>query len=416
MEMSLSRVFHSNFKIGEKTMAEQQTKSKALIPLMAMYALVPTFAILGGTFNVIAQAFPNVGMASVSYLINGVSLSMMLTGLITGFVLGRFISYRKLSLLAIAIYVIAGSLPFFLGDRMSFTALLASRLVFGLGLGCWIPIVQSSISTMYADENKRAQVFGIGGLIFNIGMIVGVMLGGVLCQISWNATFAFYLTGIIPFILTALFMENPKDEQEAKKEKIRLPGEIFGIFLAYLIAMTISSVFSNYISHVVAETGGTPVLASSMITAMSIGSMAIAAVFGLIYKKLKHNVLMFGSMLMLLSFILLAAGGSSGSVVLLFLGAVLCGLATNSFGVGIPMIVSTRVSASSTAAALSIAMVFQNSGTFLNSPFLQTLAAINGEGAPAWKAFSGAAMASLVLVAVALIALISLGRKKQREE
>jgi MFS family permease len=396
--------------------AEQQTKSQALMPLMAMYTLVPTFAILGGTFNVIAQAFPNVGMAFISYLVNGVSLTMMISGLITGFVLGKLISYRKLSLLSIAIYVTAGSLPFFFGDQISFMALLVSRLIFGLGLGCWIPIVQSSISRLYTDETKRAQIFGIGGVLFNIGMIVGVMLGGALCQISWNTTFAFYLVGIIPFILAALFMKNPKDEQEVKKEKIRLPGEIFGIFLAYLIAMTIAAVFSNYVSHVVSEAGGTPVLASSMITVMLIGSMAIAAIFGLIYKRLKTNVLMFGSIVMFLSFILLAAGGSSGSVTLMFFGAVLCGLATNSFGVGIPMIVSTRVSASSTVVALSIAMVFQSCGTFLNSPFLQVLSAINGEGAPAWKAFSGAAIASLVLVAVALVVCIILGRKKQREE
>jgi MFS family permease len=207
-------------------------------------------------------------------------------------------------------------------------------------------------------------------------------------------------------------MKNPKEEQVEGKIKIKLSKEVFGLFIVYLLAMMINSTFINYISYVVSESDGSPVLASTIITIMSVASIVIAAAFGVLYKKLRNKIIVVAAALTLLTFAVLTFGGQMASIPLLFVGAVLSGFATNMFGVGVPMMVTTRVPTTAVAAALSFAVVFQNGGSFFNSPFLQLVTFITGTNAPSWTVFFGAAVASIILIIIAVVVCIAFGRRE----
>jgi predicted MFS family arabinose efflux permease len=373
-------------------------KIGSVVAIMSMFIFIPDFFIISSILSKIAESYPHISMAVITYLLTSVSLAQMVGALITGIVLGRRITFKKLSLIAIGIYVIFGGIPFLF--NLSFAALLVTRIVFGLGLGCWLPICQSYIAKLYDDEAKRADVLGIGMALFNIGLIVGIMAGGILGAVNWRYTFAFYLLGIISFVLVAGLMQEPENEAAYKKEKIRIPKEAFGILGIFLLAQLVFGVFSAYISYVVTEIGGTPVLASTMMTVFSIACIVIALVFGPLYRLVKQNILLLVSALVVTGYALLYLGGASASIPLLFLGAVCCGLATNMCSTGVAMMLSITVPQASVAAAMSASIVCMNVGTFLTSPFLQIVSAASGPGAPAYTAYLGALILAVILFAI----------------
>ncbi|ACL18597.1 putative MFS family arabinose efflux permease [Desulfitobacterium sp. LBE] len=380
--------------------SQPNKKLGPIVAIMSMFIFIPDFFIISSILSKISESYPHISMAGITYLLTSVSLAQMAGALITGVVLGRRISFRGLSLIAIAIYVIFGGMPFFFS--MSFGALMFTRVAFGLGLGCWLPICQSYIAKLYDDEAKRADILGIGMALFNVGLILGIMAGGILGAFNWRYTFAFYLLGSISFVLVAIFMKEPVNEAEGKKEKIRIPKEAFGIMGFFILAQLIFGVFSSYISYVVAEIHGTPILASTMMTAFSIACIVIALFFGPLYRLVKQYILLFASALVVVSYALLYLGGTSASIPLLFLGAVCCGLATNMCSTGVAMMLSITVPQASVAAAMSASIICMNVGTFLTSPFLQIISIAAGEGAPAYTAYLGALLLAVVLLIIAV--------------
>lgn len=379
---------------------QPKTKLGPVVAIMSMFIFIPDFFIISSILSKISESYPDISMAGITYLLTSVSLAQMGGGLITAFVLGRRLSFKKLSLIAIAVYVIFGGLPFFFA--MSFGALMFTRIAFGVGLGCWLPICQSYIAKLYADEAKRADILGIGMAFFNVGLIVGIMAGGILGAFNWRYTFAFYLLGTISFILVALFMTEPENEAVHKKEKIRFPKEALSILAFYVLAQLVFGIFSSYISYVVAEIGGTPVLAGTLMTAFSIACIVIALFFGPLYRLIKQYVLLLVSVLIVASYAVLYLGGVSASIPLLFLGAISCGLATNMCTTGVAMMLSITVPQASIAAAMSASMICMNTGTFLTSPFLQVVTAITGESAPAYTAYLAALVPAVILLIIAI--------------
>jgi predicted MFS family arabinose efflux permease len=238
--------------------------------------------------------------------------------------------------------------------------------------------------------------------LFNVGLIAGIMAGGILGAVNWRYTFAFYLLGTITFALVAIFMKEPENETEYKKEKIRIPKEVFGILAFFLLAQLVFGVFSTYISYVVTEIGGTSILSSSMITAFSIACIVVALLFGPLYRLIKQYILLLASVIIVVSYAALYLGGASASIPLLFLGAISCGLATNMCSAGVAMMLSVTAPKSSVAAAMSVSIICMNTGTFLTSPFLQVISAVAGQGAPAYTAYLGALALAVVLLVFAV--------------
>lgn len=379
---------------------QQNRKIGSVVAVMSMFIFIPDFSIISSILSKVAESYPDISMAGITYLLTSASLAQMVGALVTGVILGRSISFKKLSLIAIGIYVIFGGMPFFFS--MSFSVLMVTRVIFGLGLGCWLPICQSYIAKLYDDEVKRADLLGIGMAFFNVGLIIGTMAGGILGALNWRYTFAFYLLALISFVLVAIFMKEPENEAGYKREKIRIPKEAFAILGIFLLAQLDFGIFSAYISYVVAEIGGTPILTSSLMTAFSIACIGIAIVFGPLYRLLKQYIFILVAVLMVLSYVLLYRGGAAASIPLLFLGAVSCGLATNICTTGVAMMLSITVPQASVAAAMSASMICMNLGTFLTSPFLQIVSATAGQGAPAYLAYIGALILAVILLVIAI--------------
>lgn len=392
----------------------------SLIAILSMFFFIPDFNIIASVLGLIAESYPGISKAGITYLLTSVNLAQMAAALVTGIILGRRITYKNLALIAIGIHVVFGSLPFFFGEKMSFAALLTSRIIFGLGLGCWLPICQSYLSNVYTDENKRANMLGIGMALFNVGMIIGTMAGGILGRIHWRYAFGFYLLGAISFVLVALFLEEPKMQVDTKSEKIRIPKEAIGILCLYMFVQVIVGIFSTYISYVVTEFGGSPVLTSSIMSVFGIACIVIALLFGPLYRMVKQYFFIISCTFLVISYLLFFIAGSMGgtttSIALMFIGAVLIGFGLNSISTGIPMLLGITVPQASLTAAISASVIFMNVGSFLTSPVMQVVTKISGEDAPAYVAYIAAFIFSVILLAIVVPFSIKLRKIAKEKE
>lgn len=115
----------------------KQKVGKAMVPIMAIYALGASQGGINAGLATMGASFPDVG-ANIAYVVSIVALGMIPGGLLTGILTGKVIKYRTSIVTAIILYLISGCFPIFFNDSWSFATLLVSRFIFGFAVGwCW---------------------------------------------------------------------------------------------------------------------------------------------------------------------------------------------------------------------------------------------------------------------------------------
>lgn len=385
-----------------------------MVALMSIYVLCTMFAAISSCLSTINEAFPEVASSTMSYLVNGVSLTMMISSFLFGALAGKHIGYKALALVAVGIFTVAGGLPFFIGHQMSFAALMVSRLCMGFGAGFMTPLCQTYVSMISGSDEERSKMLGYGSTCQFIGSMAATMICSIVVEYDWTYVFAVYLVGAVSFVLILLFLKEPEpaDKVAAEDEgaaetspdvgaKARIPAVAYVICILYIVSQTINgSTYMSEISYVISEIGGSTVAAGVARVIMQIGCIVTALGFSKIYGRFKYSVLPLGTGLLAVGYVLGIAGGQAGSVAVLLVAAFVVGVGMNCFGVGIPMIMGDVVPAGALAMAMSVSTVFQSVGTFINSPFLQLSQAIMGEGVATCMYYVPALACDVVLTIV----------------
>lgn len=112
------------------------------------------------------------------------------------------------------------------GFSQSFTILLISRMVQGVGTGMLIPIMMNTILAVYPPE-KRGSAIGLSLIVVVTAPAVGPVLSGLILQyFNWHWLFF----SILPFALLAIILGafNLKNVSHLSKPKI----DILSIFLS----------------------------------------------------------------------------------------------------------------------------------------------------------------------------------------
>lgn len=134
---------------------------------------------------------------------------------------------RKRLLLFSLVLTFVGYLIFALGiHQRNVPLLFVSRLIYGIGGGN-LSIIQSAIADV-SDETSRTKNFGLIGVAFGLGFIIGPALGGELANphfISWfNFTTPFLAAALLSLLNIGLVMLNFR---ETLKTPIHRPVTIF---------------------------------------------------------------------------------------------------------------------------------------------------------------------------------------------
>ena len=163
------------------------------------------------SMDTLVNAFPFEPYSKVLLISTLPSLVALPFILLSGNMVGTRIRYRTLALIAVPVFIVSGTLPFFLH---SLDVILACRAVYGVCYGLIGPLSNALILRSYEGEN-RVRYLGYGNIVIGLGGVVFQMTAGWLCMVDWNYLFLGHLLGVIPLLLIAFGLIEPKRELSA---------------------------------------------------------------------------------------------------------------------------------------------------------------------------------------------------------
>lgn len=378
----------------EATTPKQKLTGKQwiiLITICALYFFAPTFGAVSSTLSLMPDYY-GVTPAQVSWISALANPLSCVAGLCVGAFVGKKMSYRLCAILASALFVVFGGLPF-LWQSIPFEMLLVSRALFGLGCGCFAPLVQSVITHLFESETARSAWIGIINIIFSIGASAGSMITGALAMGgTWQNAYAFYLFCIIPFVLVVLFFRDSEfikedarttqDEKESKpKEKRSIPAVAIMFIVLFCTSTLMTQTFFNYAGIAMAESGCDTLLIGTVFTVFTVAGIVIAALNAALWKALRLWNFPIAIGLIAFSYVLCLVGYNAGSVVWFFAASIVMGVGCCVAGMVMPMVMSVTCTAGALTLAIGLQEVARNLGSFLSAPWLQGIGAMFGDTA-----------------------------------
>ena len=359
----------------------------AVIPIMAIYALGASQGGVNAGTATMALAFPEAG-ANISYVVSMVALGMIPACVVSGMVTGRYVGYRASIILSLILYLAAGLAPAFFPEGTPFWALLATRFVFGLAVGWSYPLGQALIFKLYANEDKRASMMGIGMVFFNVGQIVMSFAAGYLAAVSWQACFYVYLIGIVPLVAVLFLFKEPESDAAQAEQEGGPEGEqaakasIPPIAWAFMILLGLCNAFAMptllYSSFAI----GDPAMAGIVLSVFTIIGAVSSATLGPLYKAAGKWAVPVSAVALAVCFILCGVSSASGATnVPLFVGALLVG--SWGYTLVIPAITNAVTNLVSVAAATRVMgfnTAFMQAGSFLSTPIAALIMSMLGLG------------------------------------
>jgi EmrB/QacA subfamily drug resistance transporter len=140
------------------------------------------------------------GVASLQWVVNGYALTF--AGLMLGMgMLGDRVGRRRVMLGGLGVFI-GGSL--FGALAPSVAALVAARVIMGVGAAASEPGTLSIIRHLYPDRGPRAKALGAWAAVAGLALAMGPVIGGLLVGLgSWRLVFWFNLIASLLVLLAA---------------------------------------------------------------------------------------------------------------------------------------------------------------------------------------------------------------------
>ena len=237
---------------------------------------------------------------------------------------------KRSVLLALILAAVAGMVPAF---TSSYPAILASRLVFGAGVGLDCGLAMSMVGDFF-EGRERAALMGVRSSTETVGNIVCTTLAGALLGLGWQRCFLVYGLLFVPVVLFALGVpaRTPQEEMAAERmngvasgtaPKQRLNAAVFGLLALYFTFVVCNCGYNVRISSVVTEGGlATAAQSSFIISLVALTGMACGLAFGRIRAALGLRTPVVGLALMAAAMLLARV---AGSLPLMLVSALLAG-------------------------------------------------------------------------------------------
>ena len=153
-----------------------------------------------------------------------------------------------------------------------------------------------------------------------------------------------------------------------------------------------------------------PAVIGTIFSLFSIGAMVASVLFPIGYKFLKATVIPVFWIVGIVGYVLWYVAHVTGNVALFYVAIILAGFGTNTFTIGVPMILSTLVAPAVVAAVMGFSYVFQNGGGFIASPIDMVVSMVFGADA----IMSSVWIFDIVLGIVVLVCLFFVARNANR--
>ncbi|MBN1262844.1 MAG: MFS transporter [Candidatus Pacebacteria bacterium] len=191
-------------------------KKEILIILLIQITEVLGFSLILPFLPFMAQDF-----GATPFLVGLILTSFSLLQFITAPIMGRLSDRfgRRPLLIVSQVSTAAGFL--ILGFAKSLPMLFLSRIVDG-AIGSNFTIGQAVLSDL-STKKERSRIFGIGGIAFGFGFLVGPVLGGALAKSSYSLP-AFLAAGIslVTILMTLFFLPETSAKKKLQKNRLKI--------------------------------------------------------------------------------------------------------------------------------------------------------------------------------------------------
>ncbi len=345
------------------------------IVIVAVYFVIPDMGYIVPSLSAIAEVY-GVDAGVASYLSTIVSLTQIFAALVSGIIVGKYVKHKTMLMISTGGMAVFGMIPALFTPDVPFMILMIDRAVFGFFLGFLQPIIFAYIAQVFVDENKRAYGYGIGNIAFNVGAVLATSLGGICVGIGWNTAFWLYAIGIVVLALVAIFYKEPEHVSAAKQEKggkARITPLAWFFMAVFVIVMTLDYPFMTGFVSVAVEHGITDaVIGGQLMSVFTAVGIVASALFGLMFKLMRVNVLPLMSVLAAIGLAVIFAGSNVFvSLPICVIGIVILGYGHSAITVAIPQCVSIVCTPAVASAALAFTAIAMNLGVFISSPYMQ---------------------------------------------
>jgi MFS family permease len=173
------------------------------VPVMAIIALAPTLPTLLAHFHDV----PNASLW-VPLLITAPSACIALFAPGAGAIADRF-GRRPLLLWSLVLFALGGLVPFVLD---SFAAVVAGRVVIGIGEAGILTVVNTLLADYYEEEARHRWLM-IQGIVGSILGTVTIAGSGFLAAVGWQWPFLVYAVAIPIFFASLAFVFEPESRR-----------------------------------------------------------------------------------------------------------------------------------------------------------------------------------------------------------
>lgn len=381
-------------------MEKTAKKYLTLAILSISFLQTMTTSAISPTLGRMAGEFVGTAMSTIQLAMTISSICTIVMSLTIGKLLSRF-SVRSLMIVGVTLYLIGGVGGYFTGA--SFYQLLAMRVVLGIGLGIFSPLLPIAVSQQY-DGIPRSKMMGYVQSANFLGGIAGTVLAGFIAESGWRNVHLLYIISALSLLFTMLFY--PKAEKRAISEpgapahsKGKLPLLSFGLGLCMMMhalvffkaPLSLAMFFPSIGLDNTSFAGN----ASGFLYALSFLS---GIVFVPVTKMLKRMVFPTTFLLMAIAYFLLNQATSAAMVY----------LATSLLGVGAGIFIPSlfnKVPQVIPGPHIAQTMVIVNCGLFVGiflSPYFSVFVKTLGENSYRFDYLVGAVM-ELAYMVIALI-------------
>lgn len=324
---------------------------------MSVSLLVVSAGAIAGNIPAIAQAYPTVNETLIELLTTIPSLFIILTILISPKVAQR-IGYKRTVQVGIGIVCLAGLLPVV---TTSFTSLFLSRILFGVGVGLFNPLLYTIAAGLYSGSHL-ATVIGLQSAFEGIGGMLITFLVGQLLVTGWRYSFMVYALAIPILFLFGLFVPDIRPTTSNEKEA-KTGATIDRTLIYYLILLFLA--VTVYMSIAVKVTGllydkaiGDATDGSNLLAFIGFGAMTAGMVFGKTVRIFKEWTIPVSFLGMSIALLLLAR---APNLWIASLAVILCGFSFRTF---VPYVFNEVNQKSQQATAqTALLLIFFNIGT-----------------------------------------------------
>lgn len=327
--------------------------------------------------NAISEHYPTVSVSLVQMLITAPSILAMFVGLVSGYLVTR-ISKKRMLLFAAVLSAVTGLVPF-VAD--SFALLFLMRTVYGVGLGI-ATALNSAVVSEFFQGDKRVKVMGIQGATVGMGMVIVTSVSGMLGANQFELSYWINLLGLLSLVLIGVFLPDTGVVTVTSEETIHLNGHVaitalFG-FVEFMLLITFTT---NIAMHLATNYENSTGLSGIITGIFSAAQIVIGLLLGAVAKVTKRLTLTVAMFSFALGCVLLVLFPQS--VVMLALGAVLCGFSQGIFIPTAYVEAANAVNAASASMSAAVMTCATCSGQIVSSPVLNRLAqAVFGETTP----------------------------------